>query len=144
MVSAKAPHNTGSYIRLKLRGVTVIWQAGTDSNTRKWMFSVQDTGPGLDTGHDTPLATQLHEATRAAHAADEKNGSPTGTGDITNAPTAPTGSQTLPHNSQPGEGVGLTIVKRLCELLDASLELETHPGEGSTFRVILPRHYGMG
>jgi hypothetical protein len=32
-------------------------------------------------------------------------------------------------------------VKRLCELLDASLELETSPGAGSTFRVVLPRHY---
>ena len=41
----------------------------------------------------------------------------------------------------PGEGVGLTIVKRLCELLDASIELETSPGKGSTFRVILPRSY---
>jgi signal transduction histidine kinase len=41
-----------------------------------------------------------------------------------------------------GEGIGLSIVKRLCELLDASIELETSKGEGTTFRVILPRHYG--
>ena len=40
-----------------------------------------------------------------------------------------------------GEGIGLSIVKRLCELLDASLELETAPGEGTTFRVIFPREY---
>jgi signal transduction histidine kinase len=32
-------------------------------------------------------------------------------------------------------------VKRLCELLDASLELQTSEGEGTTFRVIFPRHY---
>jgi signal transduction histidine kinase len=32
-------------------------------------------------------------------------------------------------------------VKRLCEVLDASLELETSPGKGSTFRVVLSRHY---
>jgi signal transduction histidine kinase len=47
----------------------------------------------------------------------------------------------LPESQQPGEGVGLSIVKRLCELLDASLELETSAGKGSTFRVVLPRHY---
>jgi signal transduction histidine kinase len=40
-----------------------------------------------------------------------------------------------------GEGIGLAIVKRLCELLDASLELETAPGEGTTFRVIFPHRY---
>ncbi|MGZ4808467.1 MAG: ATP-binding protein, partial [Thermoanaerobaculia bacterium] len=45
-------------------------------------------------------------------------------------------------SQQPGEGVGLSIVKRLCELLDASLELATKPGQGTTFRVILPRSYG--
>jgi signal transduction histidine kinase len=32
-------------------------------------------------------------------------------------------------------------VKRLCELLDAALELETAPGAGSTFRVVFPRRY---
>ena len=40
-----------------------------------------------------------------------------------------------------GEGIGLSIVKRLCELLDASLELETAAGAGTTFRVIFPRVY---
>jgi len=43
-----------------------------------------------------------------------------------------------------GEGIGLSIVKRLCELLDASLELETAPGEGTTFRVVLPSAYPDG
>jgi signal transduction histidine kinase len=41
-----------------------------------------------------------------------------------------------------GEGVGLSIVKRLCELLEGSLELATKAGHGSTFRVILPCKYG--
>jgi histidine kinase/DNA gyrase B/HSP90-like ATPase len=43
--------------------------------------------------------------------------------------------------SAAGEGIGLSIVKRLCELLDATLELQTAPGTGTTFRVILPRAY---
>jgi signal transduction histidine kinase len=38
------------------------------------------------------------------------------------------------------EGIGLPVVKRLCELLEATLELETKSGVGSSFRVILPRH----
>jgi len=43
-----------------------------------------------------------------------------------------------------GEGIGLSIVKRLCELLDASLELETAPGAGTTFRVVLPARLSRG
>jgi signal transduction histidine kinase len=43
--------------------------------------------------------------------------------------------------SQPGEGIGLSIVKRLCELLDASLEVASSPDTGTTFRVVLPLHY---
>jgi signal transduction histidine kinase len=39
-----------------------------------------------------------------------------------------------------GEGIGLAIVKRLCELLEATLELESRD-VGTTFRVSLPRKY---
>ena len=40
-----------------------------------------------------------------------------------------------------GEGIGLSIVKRLCELLDATVEMESKPGEGTTVRVLFPRSY---
>jgi signal transduction histidine kinase len=40
-----------------------------------------------------------------------------------------------------GEGIGLSIVKRLCELLDATVEMESNPGEGTTFRILFPRAY---
>jgi signal transduction histidine kinase len=42
----------------------------------------------------------------------------------------------------PGEGIGLSIVKRLCELLDATMELDSRVGEGTAVRVHLPRQYG--
>ncbi len=122
-------------------GVTVIWGAGKGTDTNDWMFCVQDTGPGLDSGPGAPLARQLYEATQTAHAADDINSQDRAAGDLANAPTVPSQSAPLPPSQQPGEGVGLSIVKRLCELLDASLELETSPGAGSTFRVVLPRHY---
>jgi hypothetical protein len=32
-------------------------------------------------------------------------------------------------------------MKRPCELLDASMELHTEPGKGSTFRVFFPQKY---
>jgi signal transduction histidine kinase len=125
-------------------GVTVLWGAGEDEENQDWMFCVQDTGPGLDAGPGAPLARQLYEATQTAHAAEDSHGQDTDQGDLANAPTVPAQSATLPASQLPGEGVGLSIVKRLCELLDASLELETSPGKGSTFRVVLPRHYKGG
>jgi signal transduction histidine kinase len=42
----------------------------------------------------------------------------------------------IPH----GEGIGLAIVKHLCQLLEASVDLESHH-TGTTFRVSLPRKY---
>jgi len=35
-------------------------------------------------------------------------------------------------------------VKRLCELLDATIEMESNPGQGTTFRILFPREYGAG
>ena len=124
-------------------GVTVIWGPGEARDTKSWMFCVQDTGPGLDAGPGAPLKNKLHEATQIAQEVDDNHPQGMVADHIASAPTVPAQSETLPTSQRPGEGVGLSIVKRLCELLDASLELETSPGEGSTFRVILPRHYDI-
>jgi len=45
------------------------------------------------------------------------------------------------HERESGEGIGLSIVKRLCELLDASIELKTAKGVGTSFRILFPRRY---
>lgn len=41
-------------------------------------------------------------------------------------------------NRQPGTGLGLPISRRLAQLLDGSLEVESNEGTGSTFRLTLP------
>ncbi len=127
----------------KRGGVTVLWGAVKDCDPESWMFCVQDSGPGLDAGPDAPMARQLHDATQTAHEGDDipRKGMAAADSAIAAAPTVAAKSDTLPHSQIPGEGVGLSIVKRLCELLDASLELETSPGEGTTFRVVLPSQY---
>jgi signal transduction histidine kinase len=120
-------------------GISVTWGLDTTRDTNRWTFSVQDTGPGIDEAETAVLAQQLHAATEIAD--EVRDMSTDRRRDMAPAVTLPSASEALPLSQQPGEGVGLTIVKRLCELLDASLELATKPGHGSTFRVMLPRTY---
>ena len=114
-------------------GVSVIWAERNIADAEQWMLCVQDTGPGFQAGSPAaPLENAVLEATAEAQQAEP------------NAQPAPTlRSQTDPDTPRDagGEGIGLSIVKRLCELLDASLEMETSPGEGTTFRVVFPRQY---
>lgn len=44
-----------------------------------------------------------------------------------------------PTADEDSTGLGLSIVKRLCALLEIQLELESAPGEGSRFRLLMPR-----
>ncbi len=120
-------------------GVSVTWGLDKTRDTDRWTFSVQDTGPGIDEAEAAPLAQEIHAATTLAQEA--ADASTDRRRDIAPAVTLVSASKALPPGQQPGEGVGLSIVKRLCEILDASLELATKPGHGSTFRVILPRAY---
>jgi signal transduction histidine kinase len=121
-------------------GIRLLWEERSVAGVQQWLLSVQDTGPGFQPQSPAaPLERALYEATEQAHELDARRD-----GDS----SAPEPAPTLKSQSDPsaltvlaGEGIGLSIVKRLCELLDASLELETAPGAGTTFRVVLPRLY---
>lgn len=41
-------------------------------------------------------------------------------------------------HSKEGNGLGLALVKRVLELMDGKIEMESEPGKGSAFTVILP------
>lgn len=117
-------------------GVRVTWEARDEH----WVLSIQDTGPGFTRGPAAPLERALKLATEEAREVELEAGAH----DSPAAAPAPTLASQSGHRSSQllsGEGIGLSIVKRLCELLDASLELDTAPGAGTTFRVTFPRSY---
>jgi signal transduction histidine kinase len=108
-------------------GVTLTWGV---SSPKAWELSITDTGPGLPSASGAPLTRELKAATEAAHEVE---------GDAPDLP--PMRARQVPARppAESGEGIGLSIVKRLCELLDASLELDSSPGRGTRFRIRFPR-----
>jgi signal transduction histidine kinase len=119
--------------------VKVTWEPLGQAPAR-WTLCVADTGPGLASLMSTPLASAIESATRDTL---DVETTARNAGDVSADPdAAPTLSSRSPEPSlDHGGGVGLSIVKRLCELLDASIELQTAPGEGTTFRVTFPSRY---
>ncbi len=123
-------------------GVRVTWEKTANSNVSHWMLSIQDTGPGFTmrtcAGPRSRIEggyRQRRKKSRSAlklQAIRPPNHQPPQT-----LPTSPARTYHVQH----GEGIGLSIVKRLCEVLDASLELESDAGKGTTFRVTFPARY---
>lgn len=119
-------------------GIRLTWG---DDGTVRWFLCVQDTGPGFAHGHGSRLAKAIREATGEVREIQQKGQGGEDAGAAGRA-SAALPSLSSPSDASPmGEGIGLSIVKRLCELLDASIELQSEPGKGTTFRVSLPRTY---
>ena len=79
-----------------------------------WAIQVQDTGIGI------PMEAQVYifEPFRQVHSA-------------------------ITHDNR-GVGLGLSITKQLVDLMGGRILLESKPGKGSTFTIILPLHKGTG
>jgi signal transduction histidine kinase len=123
-------------------GVVVSCADVATGEVARWALTVGDTGVGLDPSRMAPLTQALSTATKEAHAIARESAKGQAATELSTVPTLASASVSVRTASeQPSEGVGLSIVKRLCELLDASMELETKPGSGTTFRIVFPRQY---
>jgi signal transduction histidine kinase len=124
-------------------GARVTWKETRESDVERWLIRIQDTGPGLEARLGSPIAQKLEEATDRAREVEKKAVGPDQVEPIppSSGSSGAAGSRRMAQ--QPGEGIGLSIVKRLCELLEASLEVATEAGRGTTFQVSLPRRYSQ-
>jgi len=122
-------------------GVTVSWGDSRANDAERWMLSIQDTGPGFHAGPGAQLAGALEEATAEARQVERSVESEESRSAQKSAPpTGPT-DDPRPTHQEHGEGIGLAIVKRLCDLLDATVEMTSEPDRGTIFRIVLPRNY---
>jgi signal transduction histidine kinase len=121
-------------------GVTVKWGDSDRNDTKRWELSVIDTGPGFHTSSGRPMANALERADGSSPRSGlvkQDGPGPATTGAVAQSEIA------RPNTSreEAGEGIGLSIVKRLCEMLDATIELESEPNVGTSVRILFPRHY---
>ncbi|MEZ0541828.1 sensor histidine kinase [Fibrella arboris] len=114
--------------------VSVSWSR---ENQFRWLLSIQDTGPGLSAGSALWLSDQLRPAIESNAVFSEN------TPDILPGPRPAPALGTISAQAGEGEGIGLYIVKRLCELLNASLEVETRVGVGTIIRIRIPVNYAQ-
>jgi signal transduction histidine kinase len=117
-------------------GVVVSWGDSAAGDAKRWMLSVEDTGPGFHTGSGEPIAQALEASQGVPHADPNSAADPC-------SHSTPYSLSVVAPSHEPGEGIGLSIVKRLCELLDASIEMESTPGVGTRFRILFPRSYAQ-
>ncbi|HEX8551347.1 MAG TPA: sensor histidine kinase [Abditibacteriaceae bacterium] len=110
-------------------GVKVSWHRcdGEEPEIGRWSLVVRDTGPGMNAAN-SPLAHEIEDATQSAREMGAL------------ASNTPAPSDNGENSLAPGEGIGLSIVKKLCELLHATLELDSTP-QGSEFRIFFPTKY---
>jgi signal transduction histidine kinase len=119
-------------------GVTVNWGDSEARDLKRWCLTIADTGPGFHTASGQPIAAVLDPA--------HEPSSPAKT-IVAQAPSAQKDASigksqgTRLIRGEAGEGIGLSIVKRLCEMLDATIEMESVKDQGTTFRILFPRHY---
>lgn len=123
-------------------GVTVRCSTEKAEGAQRWMLSIEDTGPGFTLQKAGALRHALKRATDEAHSIEAEAAVRNAEQERREPVTLqPAGSDPGPSALPSGEGIGLSIVKRLCDLLGAALELETAPDHGTTFRISFPLRY---
>lgn len=120
-------------------GLELSWGDCGPEDRDRWMLVVADTGPGI--GHDG--ASELKNALEVATQHSDQVAFDTKEDKVTHIDEEDAGVSEPGFTHQAdkhGEGIGLSIVKRLCELLDATVAVDSD-ASGTRFEILLPRDY---
>ena len=122
-------------------GITVSWGDSTINDPKRWELAIADTGPGFHAGSGEPMTDALVKAHEQSSTGvnEQKGGSERTIKKPKSA--APHADQASADGEAAGEGIGLSIVKRLCEMLNATIEVKSERDLGTTFRILFPREY---
>jgi signal transduction histidine kinase len=104
-------------------GIYVTWAMETPS---RWTLSIQDTGPGF--APNSPAALLVEQLKPPVH-------TPASLQKPEMLQELPSAKLDAPEPIKESEGLGLFIVKKLCELLKASMDIESAPGKGTLVRI---------
>jgi signal transduction histidine kinase len=122
--------------------VKVSWGEAGANDPERWVLQIEDSGPGLGSTAVSDLQDALETATENAREATQANRvhevvhvQP----DDAGLADAIAEDGNIPAQTH-GEGIGLSIVKRLCELLDATMQVDSGRS-GTRFRILLPKRY---
>ncbi|MFD2569574.1 sensor histidine kinase [Spirosoma soli] len=122
--------------------IEVSWARQDD---QQWMFRIHDSGPGLPVHIATVLTEHLKPVSNALDPVKPKRHEPSSVvAGAMNERKAVSALDQSASRSSKGEGIGLTIVKEFSQLLQAKLEVETAPGQGTSFGLWLPMRYRGG
>jgi signal transduction histidine kinase len=122
-------------------GITVRWGDSSARDPKRWELCIQDTGPGLHTGSGQPLAQALEKPDPELPPSGVSDTQVAGSDATQRTPPASDAEIAPPSREAAGEGIGLSIVKRLCDMLDATIEMSSSPDTGTSFRILFPRQY---
>ena len=127
-------------LRYTIRGgVTLRWGHDPQPDAPRWFVEVEDTGPGFQIGPTTPLAAAI--STASGQSSDVAQAERDGEVIHVAQEQAVTAATAGNDRRSGGEGIGLSIVKRLCTLLDATIQIDSQPHRGTRFTILLPLRY---
>lgn len=93
--------------------VEIHWKQKSENT---WALKIRDTGPGLSETQAASLTTQTNASS------------------VKQKEAVASTEEVETH----GEGIGLLIVKRLCQFLDAVIDIETEQDKGTSYEITFP------
>lgn len=110
-----------------------VYVSWTQESESRWILSVQDSGTGFNANSPASLLSEQLKPLSLPTSTHQSGGP--GEYPLQEPPTTESLKALPAGNHKESEGLGLFIVKKLCELLRASMDIESAPDKGTLVRI---------